>query len=71
MQTMTQQYKEIVRKIRTKAFKIRVPENYQAQMSDYNEYYQVSERKKREHFDQQFDQLADEIIQSLNHSTSQ
>lgn len=45
---MTHQYKEVVKKIKTKAFKIKVPDNYQVQMSDYNDYYHVTERQKRD-----------------------
>ncbi|CAK94443.1 unnamed protein product (macronuclear) [Paramecium tetraurelia] len=64
---MTQQYSEIVKKIKTKAFKIKVPENYTQQMID--EYAQISDKKKREQFDQQFDQLADQIIQTIQQSS--
>ncbi|CAD8183665.1 unnamed protein product [Paramecium pentaurelia] len=64
---MTQQYSEIVKKIKTKAFKIKVPENYTQQMID--EYAQISDKKKREQFDQQFDQLADQIIQTIHQSS--
>ncbi|CAD8198960.1 unnamed protein product [Paramecium octaurelia] len=64
---MTQQYSEIVKKIKTKAFKIKVPENYTQQMID--EYAQISDKKKREQFDHQFDQLADQIIQTIHQSS--
>ncbi|CAD8126541.1 unnamed protein product [Paramecium sonneborni] len=66
IQFMTQQYSEIVKKIKTKVFKIKVPENYTQQIID--EYAQVSDKKKREQFDQQFDQLADQIIQTVHQS---
>ncbi|CAD8121940.1 unnamed protein product [Paramecium sonneborni] len=69
MQTMTQQYRDIVKKIKTKAFKIKVPDNYQVQMSDFNDYYQVNEKKQREYIEQQFDSLADQIIQSIQQSS--
>ncbi|CAD8165420.1 unnamed protein product [Paramecium pentaurelia] len=68
MQIMTQQYREIVKKIKTKAFKIKVPDHYQVQMSDFNDYYQVNEKKQREYLEQQFDSLADQIIQSIQQS---
>ncbi|CAD8210223.1 unnamed protein product [Paramecium pentaurelia] len=69
LQKMTQQYREIVKKIKTKAFKIKVPDHYQVQMSDFNDYYQVNEKKQREYLEQQFDSLADQIIQSIQQSS--
>ncbi|CAK91665.1 unnamed protein product (macronuclear) [Paramecium tetraurelia] len=68
MQMMTKQYREIVKKIKTQAFKVKVPDHYQIQMSDFNDYYQVNERKQREYLEQQFDSLADQIIQSIQQS---
>ncbi|CAD8121254.1 unnamed protein product [Paramecium sonneborni] len=65
MQTMTQQYRDIVKKIKTKAFKIKVPDYYSVQMTDFNDYYQVKEKKQKEYLEQQFDSLADQIIQSI------
>ncbi|CAD8210024.1 unnamed protein product [Paramecium octaurelia] len=69
LQKMTQQYREIVKKIKTKAFKIKVPDHYKVQMSDFNDYYQVNEIKQREYLEQQFDSLADQIIQSIQQSS--
>ncbi|CAD8190765.1 unnamed protein product [Paramecium octaurelia] len=68
MQMMTKQYREIVKKIKTQAFKVKVPDHYQVQMSDFNDYYQVNEKKQREYLEQQFDSLADQIIQSIQQS---
>lgn len=36
---MVEQYEEVVKRISTQAFKIRLPDNYSINMSDYNEYY--------------------------------
>ncbi|KAM3143046.1 hypothetical protein pb186bvf_004864 [Paramecium bursaria] len=68
MKIMVEQYEEVVKRISTQAFKIRLPDNYSINMSDYNEYYQISERKKIDYFQQKIDEVTDEILQSIQTS---
>lgn len=62
---MVKQYEEIVKRIKTHAFKVRIPDNYNVNMSDYNEYYQITERKHIDYFRNNIDDYADEIIHSI------
>ncbi|CAD8146274.1 unnamed protein product [Paramecium octaurelia] len=68
MQIMIDQYEDIVNRIRQKAYTIRIPQNYQIQLSDYNEFYQKTEEAQIPFINDKFELLADQIIQEIQQS---
>ncbi|CAD8064687.1 unnamed protein product [Paramecium sonneborni] len=68
MQTMIDQYEDIVNRIRQQAYTIKLPQNYQIQMSDYNEFYYKKEEPQIPSLNDKLDLLADQIIQEIQQS---
>ncbi|CAD8160072.1 unnamed protein product [Paramecium pentaurelia] len=68
MQTMIDQYEDIVNKIRQQAYTIKIPQSYEIQMSDYNEFYYKKEEPQIPSLNDKLELLADQIIQEIQQS---
>ncbi|CAD8076042.1 unnamed protein product [Paramecium sonneborni] len=68
MKTMIDQYEDIVKRIKQQAYTVKIPQSYQIQMSDYNEFYYKQEEQQIPSFNVKLDLLADQIIQEIQQS---
>lgn len=51
MKLMVSKYERLVDKMSKEIFRVRLPENYEVKMSDYNDFYNITEKKSLDIFE--------------------